>query len=165
MTYGNLLSVTGQTWLKTWLSYSTPDLTTLNWDGQTSAPCPLPTCPWFSLPLQSTADQILAIWSHFTSMHTSLHTCPISSCSWYTSSQDPDEVKDIALVSTHLVEIHESSHNMNTISDATFTSYDLHPYQVCNSPKKKHDTQPPTTPSKHPYSSWLCILTTKVTLN
>jgi hypothetical protein len=53
-------------------------------------------CPCFSLPLQSTANQvILAICSHIKSTHTSLHTCLISSCNWYTTSQNPDEVKDI----------------------------------------------------------------------
>jgi predicted small metal-binding protein len=71
--------------------------------------------------------------SHFTCAHPDLHICPIQSCQWYTSTNDPDEVK--LIVRTHLVQIHdETSHSMNAISDDTFASYDLHPCRTCNSP-------------------------------
>jgi hypothetical protein len=125
-----------------------------NQDGQTSAPCPLLTCHWFSLPLQSTANQVPGIQSHITSMHTSLHILaqylPVTGTPHCSTLMKKD------VVHTHLVEIHKSSHNiMNTISDAAFTSYDLHPCQVCNNPQKIYMTlsKQPMMPSKHPYSS------------
>jgi hypothetical protein len=74
-----------------------------NQDGWTGAPCPLPTCTLGSL----CPSNPLPIQSHIISTHTSLHTCPISSCNWYTTSQDPDEVKDIVHTQCPLVEIHK----------------------------------------------------------
>jgi predicted small metal-binding protein len=68
--------------------------------------------------------------SQFTCAYPDLHICPIQSCQWYTSTNDPDEVK--VIVRMHLVQIHETSHSMNAISDDTFALYDLHPCQTCN---------------------------------
>jgi hypothetical protein len=127
----------------------------INRDGRIGHPCPLPSCSWYSPPSPSSIDHTTATRSHFTSAHPDLHVCPIQSCQWYTSTNNPDEVKDI--VHTYLVQIHETSHSMNAISDDNFASYDLHPCRTCNSPQKIYTAlghlqrhQNIHTPSVHP---------------
>ena len=107
-------------------------------DGHFGHLCPISSCSWQSPPSPSNADHVTATRSHFTSAHPDLHVCPIQTCDWYTSTADPDEIKDV--VRTHLVQIHENLQCMNAISDDTFAMYDLHPCQTCNSPRKIYCT-------------------------
>jgi len=107
-------------------------------DGHFGHLCPISSCSWQSPPSPSNADHVTATRSHFTSAHPDLHVCPIQTCDWYTSTADPDEIKDV--VRTHLVQIHENLQCMNAISDDTFAMYDLHPCRTCNSPRKIYCT-------------------------